>query len=397
MSKGHSEGNPEDGRATPAEPEESPPPPVVAARPHSGSWRTALWLAGMLILVVAGVALFPFWAPHTAPLLPWGEKLTISARDYAALDARLAAFEKRPASPGPDVDAIKSAESALGRRVDQLESAVNARLAAVEKHPAAPSLDVDEMKSAEATLGQRIDQLEASRSAGRQTEAAELQRMQQELTRLGSVTADLVNRLPALEHQVQSQAGAGHTEAALTLVLLQMREAVEQARPFPAEYSAFKALARDPDLAAAAEPLAEAARNGVASRSVLSKRLAELAGPIATATEPPAEADWGTQVLARLRGLVTIRRIDGAPQTVSEAAVSTAETALSRGDLADAVSALDTLGGANAEAVRPWLRMARERLTVEASLDHLRQLLATRLGSRSAAPAEPSAKVKAPL
>ena len=102
-------------------------------------------------------------------------------------------------------------------------------------------------------------------------------------------------------------------------------------------------------------------------------------------------------MLARLRGLVTIRRIDGAPQTVSEAAVSTAETALSRGDLADAVSALDTLAGANAEAVRPWLRMARERLTVEASLDHLRQLLATRLGSRSAAPAEPSAKVKAPL
>ena len=202
MSKGHSEGNPEDGRATPAEPEESPPPPVVAARPHSGSWRTALWLAGMLILVVAGVALFPFWAPHTAPLLPWGEKLTISARDYAALDARLAAFEKRPAPPGPDVDAIKSAESALGRRVDQLESAVNARLAAVEKHPAAPSLDVDEMKSAEATLGQRIDQLEASRSAGRQTEAAELQKTQQELTRLGSVTADLVNRLPAqFEHR----------------------------------------------------------------------------------------------------------------------------------------------------------------------------------------------------
>jgi hypothetical protein len=97
---------------------------------------------------------------------------------------------------------------------------------------------------------------------------------------------------------------------------------------------------------------------------------------------------------------VTIRRIDGASQTGPEAAASGAQAALARGDLAGAVAALDPLTGANAEAARPWLRMARERLVVETALDRLRQLLGARIGSSRAAPvgvpAEPSAKARAP-
>jgi hypothetical protein len=173
----------------------------------------------------------------------------------------------------------------------------------------------------------------------------------------------------------------------LALLLGQMREAVEQARPFPAEFNAFVSLARNPDLASAAEPLAEPARNGVASRAVLAKKLAELAGRMAVASEPAGDSDWGAQTLARLRSLVTIRRIEGPSQTGSEAAVSAAQTALARGDLAGAVAALDPLAGANAEAAGPWMRMARERLAAEAALDHLQELLTARLGSAPAAPA----------
>jgi len=292
------------------------------------------------------------------------------------------AVEKRPAPPGIDVDAIKSAESALAHRLDQLEATVAATSSGLQQ------------------LEQRLGAAETQSSSRAASAAAELQKIQQELSRLGSVAADFSNRLSALEQQMQSQSVAEQTDAALAMVLLQIREAVDQARPFPAEYNALKALARDPDLVASAEPLAEAAQSGVPSRAVLTKRLSELAGQVATATEPPPESDWGAQALARLRALVTIRRIDGASQTGPEAAVSGAQAALARGDLAGAVAALDSLTGANAQAAHTWLRMARERLAVETGLDHLQQLVGARIGSSRAAPvavpAEPSAKARAP-
>jgi hypothetical protein len=369
----------------------------------------------LLILVLAGVVLSPFWAPELAPLLPWAASPATSNEQYSALAARVAAIEQRPAAPSVSFDAIKSAVNGLEQRVKQLETANNGRVAV-------SASDVDALKSQLGGLAQRVDRLEAAGGGDRQLEtamaatkttlqqldqrvaeieaqstarkasdAADLQKIQQELARLGTVTSDVTGRVGTLEHDQQSQrASEPRIDAILALLLTQMREAVEQARPFATEYNAFTALAHDPDLAAAARPLTEAARNGVASRAVLGKRLTELAGRIATASEPAAEPDLGQQVLAHLRGLVTIRRIDGSSQTGPEAAVSTAQAALARGDLARAVAALDALTGANAEAARPWLQMARERLAVEAALDHLQELVTVRLGSAPAArPASP--------
>jgi hypothetical protein len=87
--------------------------------------RMALPLAALAALLIGAVVLSPFWAPPVARLLPWGEeKSQLARQDYAALAARLAEIEKRPASPSFDVEAIKSVESALARRVDQLDAAL---------------------------------------------------------------------------------------------------------------------------------------------------------------------------------------------------------------------------------------------------------------------------------
>ena len=124
---------------------------------------------------------------------------------------------------------------------------------------------------------------------------------------------------------------------------------------------------------------------------MLAKRLRELAGGIAGAGAPaapsdPGSAGWGEAALARLRGLVTIRRVDGAKPGGAEAAVNAAELALAGGDLAAAVAALDKLTGAPAEAAAPWLRMARQRLAVDAALRRLEALVTARLGSPTTAP-----------
>ena len=290
-------------------------------------------------------------------------------------------MEKRPALPGVDTDAINSAVSALGRRVDQLEAAGKPDLAPI--------------RAGLQQLEQRLAAIETQSASRMASDTAASKDMQQELSRLGKIEGELADREAALEREAQSQNNAElRADGMLALLLGQMREAIEQARPSPTEFDAFIRLASGSDLAAAAEPLAEPARKGVASRAVLVKGLAGLADRMAVASEPAVKSDWREQTLARLRGLVTIRRIDGSSHTGSEGAVSTAQAALGRGDLAGAVAALGSLTGADAEAARPWLLMAREQLAAEAALDHVQELLTQRLGS----PPAPSdgAPAKAP-
>lgn len=398
MSEQESERGPPEVGAVPEEAASTPA--VEPARPPRRFSPAALWLAGFLIPILAGVALSPYWAPQIEPLFPWGD----NRDEYAALAARLAAVEARPAALNTAIDAVQS----LAHRVDQLDS----RLAAIEKRPAPPIPDTDAINSGLSALAHRVEQLEAAgkpdlgpiragmerleqrltaietQSASRMTsELATSKDMQQELSRLGKAEGDLADRVGALEREAQSQNNAElRADGVLALILGQMREAIEQARPFPAEFDAFTRLARGSDLANAAQPLAEPARNGVASRAVLVKGLAELAGRLAAASEPAVKSDWREQTLARIRGLVTIRRINGSSHAESDGGVGTAQAALARGDLAGAVAAFEPLTGADAEAARPWLLMARERLATETALDHVQELLTERLGSPPAAP-----------
>jgi hypothetical protein len=165
MSEEHSEERPREGGGISADPAGSPLSAADPAPQQPASRRAALWLSAVVILIVAGVGLSPFWAPDVVPLLPWGVGPGPAGEDYAALTARVTAVEKRPVSPSVDADATKSALGALGHRVDQIETALNARLAEIEKRPAPPGIDVDAIKSAESALARRVDQLEAAVAA----------------------------------------------------------------------------------------------------------------------------------------------------------------------------------------------------------------------------------------
>jgi hypothetical protein len=100
--------------------------PVDPFPERASVWRPPiLWLAALPALLIATIALSPFWAPQLEWLLPWGGKPLVAGQDYATLAARLTKIEKLSASLSFDVDATKSAESALARRVDQLEAALS--------------------------------------------------------------------------------------------------------------------------------------------------------------------------------------------------------------------------------------------------------------------------------
>ena len=337
--------------------EASPAPNRVPA------WRAAAaGLAAALLLVVALVATAPFWAK----LLPWGPGRSDQAE--RALAARLDRLEAAQAEVPPQV---RQQQEQLRKQVEQVQQATA------------------EAKSSLQRLAQRFEALEARAQSPAEGDVAELR---QQLAQASRNASELAARLDTVEKGTRERTARDTTDAAMIMGLLQMRGAVQTGRPFAAEYEAFAALARrHPEITEAVAPLAEPAQTGVASPAVLAKRLRELAGGIAGAGRPvpppdPGSPGWAEATLTRLRGLVTIRRVEGAKPGAAETAVNAAELALAGGDLAAAVAALDKLTGASADAAAPWLRMARQRLAVDAALRRLETLVTARLGGPTTAP-----------
>ena len=343
---------------------EEPPSTMEAASSLRRLPAEAFWLAGILVLLVAGVAAAPFWAPAMVPLLPWaqppaqGKEIATRLERLEALSARVQKLEGQASRPDKTSD--------LAARLDRLESAGQ-----------------DGQRQTAAAELQRLDQRLAAIEAKPATAPAELAELRQQLDKLSSAVNALSGRLDAIEKTVRAQAGVDPTDAGLLLVLLQMRDAITAARPFMAEYDAFAALAHERrDIAAAAAPLAGVAQEGAAGREVLRERLDTLATDISNAEPPPAPSDWQAQAWARMRSLVTVRRVSGAGQNATEAAVSAAQRAMAQGDLAAAIAKLETLSGAPAEAAGSWLRMAHARLNVEQALRKTEQLLTARLAAQ---------------
>lgn len=300
-------------------------------------------VAAIAVIIVAMVAATPFWAPPVIRMLPWG---------------RPSPTNPQPSASEAELTALK-AEANRNAALQQLGQ----RLATLESRPASDA----------SSLQRRVAALEAR-------PAPDLSGLQQKLTALDKTTADLGDTVTALG-KAQQRSAADPKIAALALALLQIRDAVSIGRPFDAEYRALVALAHDhPDIASAAAPLADPAQNGVASRAALIERLHQLAPQIATARPPPKDK-LKSQIVARLRALVTIRRIDDGDQTPAEAALGEAQRDLASGDLAGAIAALDQLDGPAKTAAEPWLKTAKARLAVETALRQVEMALTASLGN----------------
>lgn len=366
----------------------APAPPATPAPAGRTARGVAIVLAAALLLLAALAVTAPFWAPS----LPWAPRepardprveplaaaLQQSRQQQQAqndavqqLERRIAALEARPAPPpAQDVGEMRQQVTALSGTASDLA----ARVAALDKA----------LRAQQQAAGELATQVAAAEKTVQAQKAA---------------TAELAPRLDRLEAAITHAAASDSTDTAIVLVLLQMRSALAAGRPFAAEYDTLMALTHDrPEIAEAAAPLAEPAKSGVATSAVLLGRLRQLMPAIgkAAAASPAnggaAPAGWGEAILDRLRGLVRIERVapssGEAPAEGSAAAtVTAAEQALAGGDLAGAVAALDKLTGPEAAAAAPWLRMAKQRLTVEAAIHRIETALMARLGSSAKAPA----------
>lgn len=367
----------ESAASPPGEPPATPAaelqPPYAASSPserrREGSpGGGAFWPLITLVLVLAVVAAAPF----IAPALPWGPRhqASVSPDAFEALSERVGALEKRPAPAVP-------------REIDE-------RIAKLEQRPAStvPADLADRVKKLEdrpaqasvpPELSQRLQQLEQRPQANPEVTAA----AQQEAQRLAGEVQGLQQRLAALEQQQRKDEAADRTDQALLLAVTQLRQSAATARPFAAELGAAMALAKDrPEVAAELEKLQPLAATGVPTVAMLARQFEKAAGAIVRAGEAPPSEAWSDQILAKLRGLVTIRRV-GKPavETGTDAAVASAEQALAESDLAAAVAALETLQGSAAEAAKPWLDEARQRLALDAALGEVNRALTARLAA----------------
>ena len=192
-------------------------------------------------------------------------------------------------------------------------------------------------------------------------------------------------KLSQLQHD--EAANADSAERVLMIALASLGNAVADSRPFSAELSSVEALGQNrAGWAAALQPLEGAAKTGLPSTAILAQRFANETAPAilrAEAQGPTTQQDLWHAMLAKLKGLIIIRRIDRsvAGDDPTETAVDAAQAALDKGDLNGAVTALSNLSGAPADAAQPWLSDAEARLAAEQTIAKLSQELAGDLAS----------------
>ena len=331
-----SEAAPEQGAETPlpTSPRGEPRP----RRPRRLFARLGLGLSAAIILILAVIGTEPYWQPALAPLLSWGPATT----------------------PAPEPEPEKSdAQAALTARLDALERRVQAL----------PSLDA------------RLTTLEQRPVPDTQARLAPLQGQLQQL----SARLDQLDQ--RIDQLVKDQAARGDSAQRVLLVALaNLGNAVSSSRPFSAELASVEALGRGrPGWSQSLQPLDAAAKTGIPSVAVLAERFSNDVAPAilrAEAAEPSAQQSIGQAVLAKLRGLVVIRRTDGAGGgTPAQDAVASADAALRKSDLAGAVAALKPLTGSAGEAAAPWLADAQQRLAAEQIVARLSQQVSADLAA----------------
>lgn len=297
------------------------------------------------------------------------------AGDTARPDADMSAFESRLA----EVEKVAGAIAALEARIAAAEkaavpadalTALESRIAAAEQAMipasaiAALEARVAAVEQAAATLGALAPRLDA-------------------MDKAVAVLPDIEARLAALEAAQTARGEARGDAAALALAAAGLRRAVGAGESFADTLVLARKFAGDDGATLAAlERLDAVAAKTVPTEAALRASFDAAADAARDALRGEGRTDWSGRALARLEGVVTVRRSD--PQGDGpEAAVTRAGQRLAAGDLAGADAALATLDGAAAAALKDWRTRAGIRLDALAAAAVLEARALERLAAGS--------------
>ncbi len=339
-------------------------------------------------MALALVATAPLW---TGPLyrmaglpLAAGTAAGIDTARLDSLEERLVALERR-AETAPGNSDSTAGTAAL---IAQLR-AMDRRLSAIEQ------IATPELASRVGAIGGAVDALAADvarldGALGNQriglTEArAALTGLEERAEAVGTQIADVAATQRRDGRRIDRLVASDSATQALVLAIGQLRTAVDTGQPYAQPLAALRALAAGidetvDDLAA----LAPRAATGIPDRDALKTGFPAMAQAVREAVLVPADADWMTQAVARVRGLVTVRPVPGEVDGDDlDAVLARAEGRLINGDLPGAVVAVESLEGDAAAAAAAWLRSAEARLAAEEALGNLNSFVIARLADNA--------------
>jgi len=290
------------------------------------------------------------------------DALTPLAESLQALQARIDALAAGAAARAADDDAAAAARRAeLSERQDRFDGRLDEIAAQAQDQAAQVRTALDEAR-------QRIEDL-----AARPGPAPEISMLTQQVAELAAARA--------------ATEAAANAHAALSLAVLQLREALQGSGSFAAELvllgdlAAAGALAEGPEVAALIAPLAAHAETGIPSLARLKADFPAVARAALIAARGGAGDGWWAGVVRRLSGLVILRPVGevDAQDKSTGAVLARAETLIRANDPSAALDALAALQGPEAEAVREWRESAGARAAARQTLVGLGQVLAARL------------------
>jgi hypothetical protein len=326
--------------------------------------RRLIYGLAALSIFLAGLAAWPIAAPYISP------SGRVPPAELGALAARLKALEARPAPAAPDLapltQGLADEAAARAKAVDALAARLSALEGDVKTLPRgdeAPGGDFE-------TLAKRLKAVEGN-LAETALDAAELERAATAGRTAEAAVKALEARLAALEKGLGDSREARRRQG-MVLALGQLALAVEAGRPYADELARFAGLAGDhPGIEAARQALAAEAARGVPTLAELRRRFQSLPADIVRAGAEPAAEGWLGRAAARLKALVTVRRVGEVAGEATDAIVARAEVRLAEGDLKAALAEIKALKGAAAETAAGWRRAAEARLAAEAALSAL--------------------------
>ncbi|MDX7950006.1 hypothetical protein P7D22_02295 [Lichenihabitans sp. Uapishka_5] len=343
--------------------------------------RSPLALLSTIGVLILAAGLVYLWSQLTS--IPPDQSAAV-----ADLRSRLAAVENRPVSDAGAVadrvakleaaaTATQSIETALGKRLDGVASAIAAQsdvpgqvaalrsaaaglktgLADVQTSVAAiPRPDVSRIESRFGEVDTRLNALQGTVSAIPHVD-------------LGPITAKvdgMTSRLTPLESELAAASApdriAQRKAAPLAVTAQAIGDAIKSGQPFPQELRALQALQADP---ARMTPLAAVAEAGAPTLRDLQTGLDDLRGRIVAQGATPQSGSYVDRLMAGASSLVQVRPLGSVVGDTPSAVVSRMRDAIASDDLGAALDDWKLLPAASQEASKSLADRIRSRLDAE--------------------------------
>jgi hypothetical protein len=370
-------------------------PPPASSISEMKNFVTHL-AAGLLGGLIGVIALAFAW--H---LIPTGKS---ESPELGKIKERIAKLEGAPA-PAPDTEALAKLEgrikalegqtpsdiAGLTERVTQLEQAMQTLADAAQTGGSVTDAAAitEQVTQAEQRIQAHLDKALADAATANAKTVQDMQATIEELKAkiaalaeagVGEQSPDLTaltQRIAKLETEID-KGMAGTKSAAAAIAFANLRDAVAAGRPYATELATIKSFVPDPgDLG----PLPAYADKGIPTVPELTRSFPASRDAALAAASPAPSGSFFDRLLASASTLIKVKRVDEAATGDSPSAVlARAEALLDKGDLAGAVTQVETLQGAPRDAFSAWLDQAHARLAANDIMQRLEANLLTSVG-----------------